>query len=103
MKLSRLVSFFALALATLLPATLAAQVKATLVADVTSVQPGQPFTAAVRLVHDGHWHTYWINPGTGLATTPQLDAAHRRDRQRHPLARPQAHQGRRRHRHGQRL
>ena len=69
MKLSRLFSFFALALATLLPATLSAQVKATLVADVTSVQPGQPFTAAVRLVHDGHWHTYWINPGTGLATS----------------------------------
>jgi thiol:disulfide interchange protein DsbD len=24
---------------------------------------------ALRLVHDAHWHTYWLNPGTGLVTT----------------------------------
>ncbi|KXU34777.1 hypothetical protein AXK11_00720 [Cephaloticoccus primus] len=46
-----------------------AQVRATLVAEVESIQPGQPFTAALRLEHDTHWHTYWINPGTGLATS----------------------------------
>jgi thiol:disulfide interchange protein DsbD len=44
-------------------------VEAELVPAVTSVQPGQPFDAALRLAHDPHWHTYWINPGTGLPTT----------------------------------
>jgi thiol:disulfide interchange protein/DsbC/DsbD-like thiol-disulfide interchange protein len=44
-------------------------VKASLVAAGQSVQPGQPLHVALRFVHDPHWHTYWINPGTGLATT----------------------------------
>jgi DsbC/DsbD-like thiol-disulfide interchange protein/cytochrome c biogenesis protein CcdA len=53
----------------LVPATHAiAQVRATLVAAETSVQPGRPVTVALRLVHDEHWHTYWKNPGTGLPT-----------------------------------
>jgi thiol:disulfide interchange protein/DsbC/DsbD-like thiol-disulfide interchange protein len=43
-------------------------VKASLVSADTSVQPGKPVTVALRLVHDPKWHTYWINPGTGLAT-----------------------------------
>jgi DsbC/DsbD-like thiol-disulfide interchange protein len=43
-------------------------VKASLVAADAAVQPGQPVTVALRLVHDPHWHTYWLNPGTGLAT-----------------------------------
>ncbi|MBI5381208.1 MAG: thioredoxin family protein [Opitutae bacterium] len=46
-----------------------AQVKVTLVAADTAIQPGKPFTVALRLTHEPHWHTYWINPGTGLATT----------------------------------
>ncbi len=45
------------------------QVQATLVAADTSIQPGQPFTVALRLVQEPRWHTYWINPGTGLATS----------------------------------
>jgi thiol:disulfide interchange protein DsbD len=44
-------------------------VEAELVPAVTSVQPGQAFDVAVRLAHDAHWHSYWINPGTGLPTT----------------------------------
>jgi thiol:disulfide interchange protein DsbD len=44
-------------------------VEAELVPAVTSVQPGQAFAVAVRLAHDTHWHSYWINPGTGLPTT----------------------------------
>jgi hypothetical protein len=32
------------------------------------VQPGQPIQVALRFVHDPHWHTYWVNPGTGLPT-----------------------------------
>lgn len=50
-------------------ATKPAPVKASLVAADTSVQPGHPLTVALRLVHDDHWHTYWLNPGTGLPTT----------------------------------
>ena len=48
--------------------SLSAQVQATLVSTETSVQPGRPFTVAVRLQHEPHWHTYWINPGTGYPT-----------------------------------
>jgi thiol:disulfide interchange protein DsbD len=44
-------------------------VKGSLVAATTAVQPGQPVTVALRLQHDPHWHTYWLNPGTGLPTT----------------------------------
>jgi thiol:disulfide interchange protein DsbD len=60
----------AFCLAALLPAVRAqSHVQASLVAADTSVQPGKPTTVALRLVHDPHWHTYWINPGTGLPTT----------------------------------
>ncbi len=58
-----------LALALLLPAALRAQVNATLVAAEKSIQPGRPFTAALRLEHKPHWHTYWLYAGTGYATT----------------------------------
>ena len=34
-----------------------------LLADVSSVQPGQPFTVGLSLAPDPGWHTYWINPG----------------------------------------
>ena len=44
-------------------------VQVSLVSAQASIQPGQKFTVALRLVHDEHWHTYWINPGTGLATS----------------------------------
>ncbi len=69
MKFARLSALCALVLALFLPASVSAQVKATLVSSVTSVQPGESFEVALRLQHDGHWHTYWINPGTGLATS----------------------------------
>ncbi|HMD61832.1 MAG TPA: protein-disulfide reductase DsbD domain-containing protein, partial [Opitutaceae bacterium] len=46
-----------------------AQVAASLVPADGSIQPGTPFTVALRLVHKPHWHTYWANPGTGLPTT----------------------------------
>ncbi len=44
-------------------------VEAELVPAVTRVQPGRAFEVALRLAHDPHWHTYWLNPGTGLPTT----------------------------------
>src|SRR3954452_8038777 len=43
-------------------------VQASLVAADASVQSGHPINVALRFVHDPHWHTYWVNPGTGLAT-----------------------------------
>ena len=53
----------------LLTPTAQAQVQATLVAADQSVQPGRTFTVALRLAHDQHWHSYWINPGTGYPTS----------------------------------
>ena len=44
-------------------------VKAALVSADASVRPGTPITVALHFVHDPHWHTYWLNPGTGLPTT----------------------------------
>ena len=46
-----------------------AQVTASLVSADASVQPGTPFTVALHFIHKAHWHTYWVNPGTGLPTT----------------------------------
>ena len=46
-----------------------AQVTASLVAAETSIQPGRPFTVAVRLTHQPRWHTYWLNAGTGYPTS----------------------------------
>lgn len=45
------------------------RVTASLVAADTTVQPGAPLTVALRFEHAPHWHTYWINPGTGLPTS----------------------------------
>jgi len=50
-----------------------AQVKASLVATETSVQPNHPTTVALRLEHEPQWHSYWINAGTGYPTTLQWD------------------------------
>ena len=44
-------------------------VQAELVSPNASIQPGQAFSVALRLDHDAHWHSYWINPGTGYPTT----------------------------------
>ena len=40
-----------------------------LVSESTALVPGRSATLGLRLVHEPHWHTYWINPGdSGLAT-----------------------------------
>lgn len=44
-------------------------VAAELVAAEASIQPGRPFWVALRLDHDPHWHTYWIQAGTGYPTS----------------------------------
>ncbi|WP_068771095.1 protein-disulfide reductase DsbD family protein [Termitidicoccus mucosus] len=46
-----------------------AQVRASLVSADASVQPGRAFTVALKLEHQPHWHTYWINAGTGYPTS----------------------------------
>jgi thiol:disulfide interchange protein len=69
--LPRCVCQFFLFAALLVSAARAADspVQASLVAAGTSIQPGRPFTVALRLEHAPHWHTYWINPGTGYPTS----------------------------------
>ena len=73
MKLPRsLLAVVVLAAAAFLAPVLRAQpshVKASLVSADATVQPGHAFTVALRFVHDPHWHTYWVNPGTGLPTS----------------------------------
>lgn len=45
-------------------------VKAELIAEEETIQPGRPFWVAVRLKHQEHWHSYWKNPGdSGMPTT----------------------------------
>ena len=68
MKVRRIFPLAALLLAALIPG-LRAQVQASLVSAQDTVRPGRPFTVALRLVHQPQWHTYWVNPGTGLATS----------------------------------
>jgi thiol:disulfide interchange protein DsbD len=44
-------------------------VTAEVMAEVSSIAPGQPFWIALKLIHEEHWHTYWINDGdSGLPT-----------------------------------
>ena len=53
------------------------QVKGSLVSLRTGVQPGSTFTVALRLEHLPHWHTYWVNPGTGYPTSIEWDLPER--------------------------
>jgi thiol:disulfide interchange protein DsbD len=40
-----------------------------LIAETENVQPGREMWVGVKIRHDPHWHTYWLNPGdSGLAT-----------------------------------
>jgi thiol:disulfide interchange protein DsbD len=64
-----LAGFFGLFSRGFAAAPVTSHVKASLVSADASVQPGRPLTVAIRFVHDPHWHTYWLQPGTGLPTT----------------------------------
>ena len=73
MKLSRLLLAL-LVLPSLLraaesPAVKNGSVTVTLVSDSAAITPGQPFTIALRMQHEPHWHSYWINAGTGYPTS----------------------------------
>ncbi len=48
--------------------TVRAQVHPTLESETSVVVPGHPFWIALKLVHEPNWHSYWMNPGTGLPT-----------------------------------
>ena len=44
--------------------------EATLLSEVGSIAPGEPFTVALRLEMEEGWHSYWKNPGdSGEATS----------------------------------
>lgn len=72
-----LLALLSLSLAALLPAPALAKpgavtkgaVTVELVAHDSSVQPGQPFWVALKMNHQPHWHSYWINAGTGYPTS----------------------------------
>lgn len=73
MNLSRLL-FALLVLPSLLhaaesPAVQKGAVTVTLLSDAAAIEPGQPFTIALRMQHEPHWHSYWINAGTGYPTS----------------------------------
>jgi thiol:disulfide interchange protein DsbD len=44
-------------------------VKAELLADVSAIAPGKPFTLGVMMKIEPGWHTYWKNPGDSGAPT----------------------------------
>jgi len=45
-----------------------------LIPEVASIQPGTPFTVAIRFQMDPGWHNYWRNAGdSGLPTTVEWD------------------------------
>ena len=49
-----------------------AHARATLVANVTAIAPGDSFRVALRLQPDPGWHVYWSNPGDA-GMPPSLD------------------------------
>ena len=59
----------ALALAAESKAVKNGAVRAQLVSDTAAIAAGKPFTVALRLQHDAHWHSYWIAAGTGYPTS----------------------------------
>ena len=65
---TRVIAIALLACSGLLPGTALAQVQASLVAVEKTVQGGQPLHVALRLEHEPHWHTYWLNAGVGYPT-----------------------------------
>src|SRR5664279_3392621 len=73
MKLPRLLLLLlilpSLALATESPPVKMGAVTTELVAQESSIQPGRPFWVALKMIHEEHWHSYWINPGTGYPTS----------------------------------
>jgi thiol:disulfide interchange protein DsbD len=51
----------------------AAPVEVKLIAQSETVSPGGNLRAGLQIKHSEHWHSYWLNPGTGLPTKLTLD------------------------------
>lgn len=48
--------------------------KAQIIAETTTIQPGHPFWVAIRIDITEGWHSYWKNPGdSGMAASIQWD------------------------------
>jgi thiol:disulfide interchange protein DsbD len=62
-------AFALLSLAALAKPVTNGAVTVELVSPQASIQPGQPFWIALKMDHDAHWHSYWINAGTGYPTS----------------------------------
>ncbi len=48
-------------------------VEATLIGEMTHLQPGTPYRLGLRLQHDENWHTYWKSSATGYPTSIEWD------------------------------
>ena len=56
------------------PPEIGGKVSAELRSDVSSIQPGKPFTLGVRFKIAPKWHIYWKNPGdSGISTEVKFD------------------------------
>ena len=67
--LATLVALFTLPLMVAAAPARKGAVEVELVSEVASIAPGQPFTVALRMQHEPHWHSYWLAAGTGYATS----------------------------------
>jgi DsbC/DsbD-like thiol-disulfide interchange protein len=75
MKTANLCLFAAMALCVIhsVPAEGQNHARVSMVADVSAIQPGVPFTVGFTFDIDPGWHIYWKNPGdSGLATDVKL-------------------------------
>ena len=62
-------SILIIALPALLMASWEGVTRVSLVSDVATVEPGEPFRLGVHLELEEGWHVYWKNPGdAGLET-----------------------------------
>ena len=62
-------------------------VKASLISEQSAFVPGTTAWIGLRLRHEPHWHTYWINPGdSGLADDARVDVADGFQGARHRMA-----------------
>lgn len=74
MRQLTLILFIAVALAPIVRAD-KPRATATLVADASTVAPGDSVAIGLRFRMAPHWHVYWLNPGdSGMATTFELTA-----------------------------
>lgn len=47
--------------------------EAAMISEYSSVTPGQTFQVAFELVHEPHWHSYFINDGLGNSIVPAVE------------------------------